>query len=208
MDPDNLTKFLKAVKASNKNIGDAGKVIASYQSWINEKTTQIGMNEDDRRFLDEAIAGFAEYGFNRAHATVYGITAYRCAYLAVHHGLDFHAALLAVAAGDPKKEPGYVTATRRRGIRISRADVNASKATYSVDRRTNSIRRGLLSIKGVGAKAAAALEQSQPYTGLQDLVDRTPNQPVTGSKGFTGDVEDFTGVLGALREAGALESLT
>ena len=57
------------------------------------------MTQADKDFLDEAIAGFAEYGFNRAHATVYGITAYRCAYLAVRHPVEFHAALLAVAAG-------------------------------------------------------------------------------------------------------------
>jgi hypothetical protein len=34
MDADNLTKFLKAVKASNKNIGSAGVVIRGYQEWI------------------------------------------------------------------------------------------------------------------------------------------------------------------------------
>lgn len=208
MDADNLTKFLKAVKASNKNIGAAGAVIQSYRAWIKDKCDEIGMGEEDERFLDEAIAGFAEYGFNRAHATVYGITAYRCAYLAVHHELEFHAALLSVASGDPKKEPGYVRATRARGIRISRADVNTSKATYAVDARTKSIRRGLQSIKGIGEKASAVLEAHQPYKDIADLLERTPNQPITGGKGYEGDVQDFTGVLAALRDAGALDALT
>lgn len=207
MGADDLTKFLKAVKASNKSIGAAGAVIQSYQVWIEEQCNRLGMNDEDRKFLDEAIAGFAEYGFNRAHATVYGLTAYRCAYLAVHHPLEFHAALLAVAAGDPAKEPRYITATRARRVRISRADVNGSKATYAVDSQAKAIRRGLLSIKGVGAKAAAVLEQNQPYKNVEDLVERTPNQPITGSKSWEGDVDNFTGVLAALRDAGALDSL-
>jgi DNA polymerase III subunit alpha len=207
MDADNLTKFLKAVKASNKNIGAAGEVIKGYQSWIEEKCQQIGMNDDDRWFLDEAIAGFAEYGFNRAHATVYGLTAYRCAYLAVHHGLEFHAALLAVAAGDPKKEPGYVRATRQRGHRISKVDVNASGATYRVDHRTKSIRRGLVSVKGIGEKSAAVLEAFQPYRSVEDLIEKTPAKPITGGKEYDGDVDTLTGVLGKLRDAGALESI-
>jgi len=207
MDAENLTKFLKAVKASNKNIGAAGEVIKSYKGWIEEKTTEIGMSDEDKTFLDEAIQGFAEYGFNRAHATVYGLTAYRCAYLAVHHGLEFHAALLAVAAGDPKKEPGYVQATRRRGIRISKADVNASGATYTVDSRTGSIRRGLQSVKGIGEVAARIVEDHQPYKDIADLLERTPSK-LTGRKGYAGDLDDFTGHLAALRDAGALESIT
>ena len=134
MDADNLTKFLKAVKASNKDIGSAGVVIQGYQEWIQLRTEEMGFSADDRLYLDEAIAGFAEYGFNRAHATVYGITAYRCAYLATTHPLEFHAALLAVAAaGSSKRLPEYLRATRRRGIRVLQPHVNTSGSTYRVD---------------------------------------------------------------------------
>ena len=98
MDADNLTAFLKAVKASNKDIGAAGHVIESYQQWITVACEQAGMSADDQDYLHDAIAGFAEYGFNRAHATVYGITAYRAAYLAARHPLQFHTALLGVAS--------------------------------------------------------------------------------------------------------------
>jgi len=219
MNAENLTKFLKAVKASNKNIGAAGDVIRSYHDWIEEKTTELGMSDEDKKFLDESIQGFSEYGFNRAHATVYGLTAYRCAWLAVHHGLDFHAALLAVAAGDPKKEPGYATATRRRGHRISRADINASGATYSVDRRTRSIRRGLQSLKGIGAGIAQAIEEvrgSRPFADVTDLVQRVPAVPVNGGKEYLKALEKdepvsvdmLCGKLGVLRDQGALDSIS
>lgn len=210
MGAEDLTKFLKAVKASNKDIGSAGEVIAGYRGWLEEQMTQKGLNDDDRKFVDEAIAGFAEYGFNRAHATIYGITAYRCAYLAVHRELHFHAALLAVAAGDKDKEPGYVAAVRRRGIRLSKADVNASGATYRVDERTRSIRKGLQSIRGLGAVSSSHIEQHQPYGSLAELLERTEARKLTGRKDFlkSGDLGDLVGALGALRDAGALDSIT
>jgi len=215
MGADDLTKFLKAVKASNKNIGAAGQVIQSYRVWIKDKCDQLGMSEEDEAFLDEAIAGFAEYGFNRAHATVYGITAYRCAYLAVHHGLEFHAALLAVAAGDPKKEPKYLQATRGRGIRISKADINTSGATYAVDGRRGVIRKGLQALDGIGQTTAEAIAEcrgSEPFSSVADVVQRVPARPVSGGKEFKAagpeaSLDHLKGVLGKLRDAGALDSL-
>lgn len=206
MGADDLTKFLKAVKASNKEINDAAEVIGGYQAWIQARCREEGFNEEDLRFLDEAIAGFAEYGFNRAHASVYGITAYRCAYLAARHPVEFHAALLGVAAGT-EKEAKYLAVTRKRGVRILKADVNISGATYSVDGRAGAVRRGLLAIHGVGSKSAEVLAGQAPYRSVQDLIDRTPNQPITGGKDYRGDRADLGGVLRALQDAGALDSL-
>lgn len=206
MGAEDLTAFLKAVKASNKEIGHAGRVIAGYQAWIGEQCDQRGFSDEDKRFLDEAIVGFAEYGFNRAHATVYGITAYRCAYLATHHPVEFHAGLLAVAAGG-EKEPGYLAVTRRRGVSVRAAHVNVSGSTYTVDTERGVIRKGLLSVHGIGERAATALAGLAPYRDLQDLVDRVPPRPVSGGKGFDGTLESFTGTLGHLRDAGALTGL-
>ena len=206
MGAEDLTKFLKAVKASNKAIGNAGDVIRGYQEWINHRCDEQGFTQTDKEYLDEAIAGFAEYGFNRAHATVYGITAYRCAYLAARHPLEFHAALLAVAAGD-KKEPGYLAATRRRGIKVLRAHVNVSGDTYSVDKDKGAIRKGLVSIDGVGEKSAEVLASLAPFASLADLVERAPSRPISGGKDFDGTIESLNGVLGKLRDGGALSGL-
>ena len=51
MNADDLTAFLKAVKASNKDIGDAGEVIESYQRWINDRCMAEGMSQDDMDYL-------------------------------------------------------------------------------------------------------------------------------------------------------------
>jgi DNA polymerase III alpha subunit len=209
MDADNLTAFLKAVKASNKDIGSAGEVIEAYQAWIADRCTEIGMSDDDQRFLHDAIAGFAEYGFNRAHATVYGITAYRCAYLAARHPLEFHTALLGVASdGDSKKESKYLRATRRRGIRVLAPDINVSGASYTLDQRRGAIRKGLRSITGVGSISAAKLAELKPFDDLDHLVERAAAHSVSGHKEYDGTLESLTGILGHLRDSGALSLLT
>ena len=209
MDADNLTAFLKAVKASNSDIGSAGVVIESYMSWIGDACERIGMSEVDQDYLTTAIAGFSAYGFNRAHATVYGIAAYRAAYLAACHSLEFHTALLGVASdGDAKKETRYLAATMRRGITVLPAVVNASGATYTIDEAKGSIRRGLASIKGVGGVTAAALAEAGPFDDLDDLVSKAAIAGVSGHKEYDGDPRSLTGILSKLYESGALTTLT
>jgi DNA polymerase III alpha subunit len=177
-----------------------------YNEWIEEKCDEVGMTAEDKEYLHEAIAGFAEYTFNRAHATVYGITAYRCAYLAARHPLEFHAALLAVAAGEDK-EPQYLRTTRRRGIRVTNPHVNISGATYTVDGERGVIRKGLRSVDGVGAVSAEVLVANAPYRDLDDLVERSPARPISGGKSYDGSPDSLTGVLGKLRDGGALSGL-
>jgi DNA polymerase-3 subunit alpha len=208
MNADNLTAFLKAVKASNKDIGAAGHVIESYQQWITVACEQAGMSADDQDYLHDAIAGFAEYGFNRAHATVYGITAYRAAYLAARHPLQFHTALLGVASeGDGKKETRYLRATARRGLRVLAPDINISGATYTIDERRGAVRKGLQSVDGVGYISATKLESLQPFDGLDDLVERAATAAVSGHKEYDGTPESLTGILNKLWAAGALNNL-
>lgn len=207
MGADDLTSFLKAVKASNANIGNAAQVISSLMSQITDLCDVVGMNSADKDWLAEALAAYSGYGFNSAHATVYGITAYKCAYLALHHPLEFHTALLSVAAGDPDKEPGYLRATRARGLVVAKPCVNVSGITYTLDRKHQKIRKGLQSIKGIGKVAAEELVRHQPYTTIQDLCERVDHRKVTGTKGYLqmGVIEG--GNLAILHEAGALNGL-
>jgi len=208
LDPDDLTAFLKAVKASNGNIGDAAGVIKVMLVDIKERCARSGMDERDVEWLEHALEAYAGYGFNAAHATVYGLTAYRCAWLARNHPVEFHAALLAVAAGSPK-ESMYLRATRQRGVRVLRADVNRSGVSYQMDPGRKAVRKGLLAIKGVGIKAATAITTAQPFTDLTDFTARVNPRQVTGIKDLlmTGIESDLIGTVAMLHEAGALNSL-
>jgi len=213
LDPDELTAFLKAVKASNGNIGDAAGVIKEMLVDIKERCEREGMDDKDVQWLEHALEAYAGYGFNAAHATVYGLTAYRCAWLAKNRPLEFHAALLAVAAGTPK-EPQYVTATRHRGVRVLKADVNMSGVTYQMDPRRRGVRRGLLAIKGVGVKAAQAIVAGQPFSNLAQFATNVNPRAVTGIKHMqsigceiTDNADELVGTVARLNESGAFDSL-
>lgn len=204
MEPEALTKFLKAVKASNQNIGQAGEVIKSYEEQVHAMAVQAGLSEDDWKWLWEAITGFAAYGFNRAHSTVYGLTAYYCAYLITHFPVEFHGALLAVAAST-EKEAKYLTTTRRRGIRLTKADVERSDVTYTVER--TRIRKGLTSIKGIGEKAAQAIVDARGdgFVSFHKFVESVDPRKVNGIKPYRESGDVTVGTFGKLYDAGALE---
>ena len=211
MGPDDLTSFLKAVKASQKaDMVKAAVTMAAAREQVKAMAIAAEMSDEDYQWLWHAIEGFAKYGFNQAHSTVYGLTAYWCAYLSVHYSLDFFAGLLAVAAeSGSKKEPGYVSAARGNGLRILKPSVNASGVTYEVDPARKGIRRGLVAIKGVGGKAAAEIVAKRPEQGYQSLEEMCRlvyrlSGPVSGIKPYlkSGDLE--VGTVSKLHEAGAL----
>jgi DNA polymerase-3 subunit alpha len=203
--PEELTEFLKAVKASNKSIGDAGLVVSRYQGRFHEAAHDHGWSFEDIDFAWAAIEGFAEYGFNRAHATQYGLTAYRSAYLKCHRTLEHSTGVLEAWAGT-QKEPKYIRMARDKGIRLLKPDVNISGFTWTIDVDKQAIRRGLLSIRGIGEVAAQEISSNAPYASMDDLISRCDARKVNGGKSW-GEDGTLKGVLAKLQEAGALKSL-
>lgn len=151
------------------------------------------------------VTGFIAYGFNKAHATGYGIRSYRCAYLKAHYPLEFMSALLVVHGGKTKEDI-YAREARRIDIRLLPPDVNVSSDTWTIDRKARGIRKGLSSIKGIGPAAAQAIANGAPYVSIDDLIERIPARSVSGGAVYqkTGQI---TGKLLDLSNAGALSSL-
>jgi DNA polymerase III subunit alpha len=210
MEPEPLNDFLSAVKASNKNTEKAQGIISNSKTMIADLCHKAGMSKKEFDDLWYDIEGFGEYGFNQAHSTAYGITAYRCAYLACHHPIEFFAALLNVAAGNPDKEPDYIKAARDHGVKIMPANINYSGVSYEVDRKNQCIRKGLKAIHGVGEKAAAEIIDQRPsdgYASLDDFCERVSHRKVTGIKGYKTEGDTTVGTFGVLMEARALEGI-
>lgn len=211
MGPDQLTDFLKAIKASQKHeIAKAAKDMDSAKSVVAGMAEAAGMTDADFTWLWNAIEGFSKYGFNQAHSTAYGLTAYRTAYLTINHPLEYFAGLLSVAAGNKKKEPIYVSAAKRRDIRLIRANVNDSGISYAPDANGKGIRRGLKAVEGIGDKQANEIVIRRPADGYQTLEQMCrmvyrPRGPVTGIKPYLESGEVTVGTIGKLYVAGALE---
>ena len=204
---EDIERARKAIKASNGDIGGARDVMRDIIGKVkeNSKALPIPLSEHDLLWLERALDAYSSYGFNRAHATAYGTLAYVTAWYKVHHPVAFWAAMLDAYTGAPQ-EAKYLAAAREAGISIRPPNVNRSLMGYSADIRNTSIRKGLLSVKGVGEKAASKLIDSAPYESLAQLADKAS---VSGAKGLKSGHTPAAcgGVIAALGEAGALEGI-
>jgi DNA polymerase-3 subunit alpha len=94
---------------------------------------------------------FAQYGFNKSHATAYALLAYQTAYLKVHYPVQFMAAMLTSEIGNTDKIVMYIAECKDMGIPVLPPDINESMLHfYSTG---GKIRFGLLAIRNVGEGA-------------------------------------------------------
>lgn len=208
-----LNDMLKAVKASNDKIADfAEGVFKRTEERFVFLATQAGLNMRQAESAWGLIREFSDYGFNKAHATGYGQMSYHAAYLKAHHPLEYMAGLLEVWAGT-KKEEWYIGEAKRLKLPIIKPDVNTSEVSWTIDRARTppGLRKGLVTIKGVGPNAAEAIIEARALNGgnfddMEDFVQAVPARPVSGGATWlkTGQPN---GVIKVLQEAEALRSL-
>ena len=102
------------------------------------------------------VAGFAGFGFPKAHGAAFGLLAYQSTWLRVHHPAEFLCALLNEQPMGFYPPDSLIHEAQRRGLTILPADVNRSAAQCTViDAQT--VRIGLSYVKGVKAEAIARL---------------------------------------------------
>jgi len=119
------------------------------------------------------IAEFGQYGFNRAHATGYSILSYWTMYLKIHYPLEFMTSALE-AESDAEKRRLYIREAKRLGLTVTAPDVNISGFSYVIDPDLpNTIRAGLVDVKGVGAKTVDKIVAGAPYKSFRDFIDRS-----------------------------------
>ena len=208
MPVEKLNDFLTAVKGKHAKGGYSDKsdaLVAGARADFDRLCSGHGMASREITEAWSLVEGFAAYGFNRAHATAYSLLGYQLAYLKVHHPVEFHAALLETTVGTPK-ESKYIAESRRVGIPVLGVCVNRSSVSWSVDQSGKAVRRGLLSVKGIGPRAAEAVAEHAPFESMEDLIERCPARPVTGGKSWEKEGK-LAGVLAKLQKAGALQKL-
>lgn len=208
LDSEEIERMRKVIKASNADVGNARDELTKLLKRVRELALAKGMNIHDLKWLEEALEAYAGYGFNKAHATAYGVLAYITGYYAVHHPAAFWAGMLHSYTG-AKQEPFYLKAAREAGVQIRPPHVNRSKKGYSADISKNAIRKGLTSIKGLGDKAAEEIVKHAPYTSLDDFARKVSGRRVTGAKslGLGHTPSACGGIVAALHDAGALIGL-
>lgn len=204
LDYAGINVFFKIVKDSGKgatgrNLGRAAEVKKQWDGICQRN----GIADPEQAW--HYIEGYTQYGFNKAHSTGYGLRSYRAQYLKTHFPLEYMAAVLRSVAGKPK-EKVYLSEARYMGIRLLPPDVNVSSELWTIDRKKNGIRRGLLSVNKVGKGTAEEIVVNAPYTSLDDMAERVSARALRGGRDWKAR-QEFAGVILELRNAGALTSL-
>jgi len=121
------------------------------------------------------IEPFAQYGFNRSHATCYATIAYQTAYLKTHYPTEFVAALLCSDQNNIDKITIEIKAAKEMGIEILPPNINESFKDFTVVGK-NKIRFGLLAVKNVGRGISETIiaerKNSGNFQSLEDFLVR------------------------------------
>jgi DNA polymerase-3 subunit alpha len=146
-----------------------------------EGCVRQGLTETQAKQLWAQIQPFADYSFNKAHATCYAQIAYWTAYLKAHYPAAFMAALMTSDYDDSERLAIEITACRKLGIDVLPPDVNESFIEFAVvpdkenpDNRIPPIRFGMNAVKNVGRGAVEeilrAREAAGSFTDLESFL--------------------------------------
>ena len=124
-----------------------------------EKSVAAGYDHNVAKSLFDLIVTFANYGFNKSHAVVYSMLAYRLAYLKVYYTKYFMTALLNNVISSEKKINEYKQELNNLGIKLVKPDVNISLSDFSVYKQD--IVFALTAIKNVGYRSSYEIVQDR-----------------------------------------------
>lgn len=159
----------------------------------------------------DLMAHFGGYGFNKSHASAYGLVSYQTAYIKANFPVEYMAALCTSEIGRSSmaskevesKLVGYLGDCKDMKIQVLPPDIQKSDMTFTVESPvgapSSSIRFGLLALKNVGEGAVESIIASRkkegPFASLEDFCGRVDTRLVNRK------------VVESLVKAGAFDSL-
>nr|GGG61778.1 DNA polymerase III subunit alpha [Virgibacillus oceani] len=154
-----------------------------------------GYNRQVAREIFRWIVKFSNYGFNRSHAVAYSMISYQLAYLKAHYPICFFTELLSSVVNQQEKVQLYIKEAKELHITVLPPSINKSFRNFSVEK--NSIRMGLLSIKGIGNQVVQEIvkvRKAGPFKNLFDFCLRVSlkviNRPVLENLIMAGVFDD------------------
>jgi DNA polymerase III subunit alpha len=170
---DDVYQAIKKAKGAGRGAKEA---FAALESEFNKRCRgHLGVSEGVAQQIWERVKSFQGYGFNKGHATSYGLLGYSVAYLKRHYPAEFFAALLDVFP----ERPTYLNAARAEGYKFLPPDVNRSSSGFGIDKLVqNGIRVGISKVFRVGPVGTGEILDAQPFTDFDDFKARTSGRGV------------------------------
>jgi DNA polymerase-3 subunit alpha len=150
------------------------KVLRAQKDKFVRQAAERGVDAKTIDAVFKAFEPFERYGFNKAHATCYGLIAYQTAYLKANYPVAYMTSVLSAVRDNTDKVAGAIAECRRIGIEVRGPDIRKSGVDFSVEDET--IRFGLHAIKNVGEGAVQSIidarELGGEFKSLADLCSR------------------------------------
>ena len=178
--------MLLSRKLANFTKGEADKLrkamgkkqIAVMQE-LKEKFMKNGMgNGHPEKTLDKIWKDwekFAQYAFNKSHATCYAWVSYQTAWLKCHYTAEFLAANLSCNLSNMEELKKVMADCKLHKVKVLNPDVNESLSHFTVNK-SGEIRFGLGGLKGFGDNVVEALlkdrEENGPFSDVWDFMER------------------------------------
>jgi DNA polymerase-3 subunit alpha len=149
-------------------------VLRSMQDKFVTQAAERGVPAKTIDLVFEAFKPFERYGFNKAHATCYGLIAYQTAYLKANYTVEYMTSVLTAFRDNAEKVAAAVAECRRLGIEVRTPDAHRSHLGFTVE--GEAIRFGLLAVKNVGESAIQSIidarESGGQFRSLTDFCTR------------------------------------
>jgi error-prone DNA polymerase len=104
-----------------------------HRRFIEGAAAHVGAGATLAQRVWEMVAGFAGFGFPKAHSAAFGLLAYQSTWLRVHYGPEFLCALLNEQPMGFYPPDSLAHEAQRRGITLRAVDINASLAECSIE---------------------------------------------------------------------------
>jgi DNA polymerase-3 subunit alpha len=134
-----------------------------------------GIEEKTAQKIWQWFEPFAQYGFNKSHATCYALIGYQTAYLKAHFPIEFTTSLFNASQGDIERVAFLVNEARNFKIAILPPDINRSQINFAPEN-SQAIRFGLLAIKNLGANIVSLIIEERgrggPFESLENFLNR------------------------------------
>ena len=146
------------------------------QKFFLEGAIARGMKKEIAERLFDQMSKFASYGFNKSHATAYGIITYQTAYLKANYTIEYITAIMTLDMLNTDKLYVYFQDAKKNGIAVELPDINRSETDFSIDYENHTIIYSLAAIKGSGIGIAEAIvadrKENGNFTSIFDFAER------------------------------------
>lgn len=152
---DSVRRGIAKKKGTDKLLPEIERRFIEYTS------SKYGISKEDcaeviKPFI-QVIMDASAYAFSWNHSDAYSCIGYICGYLRYYYPVEFVATALNVFAENQEKTANIIEYAQERNIKILPPRFGYSQSTYTVDKESGSIYKGIASIKYMNAQTASEL---------------------------------------------------